>query len=356
MRVVVWALLALLALTVLPVVVLVFAGLIRRFQIARRGRELRRLGFVGSSPSARETRSIWPRLGVGLAGLVALIIAAVLLPGGPLGRNLASTVVASLPAPAHALFIPPGANPGSEHPVTEEPATTHGPGSSPATPASSPEPVSPVSTASDPGGNSRAPSTVSALPTSATAIQLEWASVSGAAGYHVERSTDSVNWSVVASPSAEQTRFTDGKLSSGTTYYYRVAAVVDGDDVYRSDVVSATTIVETPAAPVWVSASSSATSVELVWSDVDGELGYQIERSPDGASDDWTPIGNTGQGVTSYTNTGLASSTTYYYRVVAVTSDGVSSPPSTTLAITTDPAGLPTSEPNAAQSDPLNSP
>jgi len=99
-RVVVWALLALLALTVLPVVVLVFAGLIRRFQIWRTSRELQRMGFVGSSG---ETRSIWPRLGVGLAGMVALIIAAGLLPGGPLGRNLASTVVAALPAPTHAL-------------------------------------------------------------------------------------------------------------------------------------------------------------------------------------------------------------------------------------------------------------
>ena len=51
-----------------------------------------------------------------------------------------------------------------------------------------------------------------------------------------------------------------------------------------------------------------------------GELGYQIERSPDGTSG-WTEIGTTGQGVTSYTDTGLTSATTYYYRVFAVTSD-----------------------------------
>ena len=353
MRVVVWALLALLALTVLPVVVLVLAGLIRRFQIWRTRRELQRMGFVGSSPAESETRSVWPRLGVGLAGLMALIIAGVLLPGGPLGRNLASTVVAALPAPTHAPFIPAGTNPGSEHPSSTEPATTHGAGSSPATPASSAAPASSASTAEGAGGDSGAPSTVSALPASASAIQLQWASVTGASRYHVERSTDNVNWSIVASPSAEQTRFTDGKLSSGTTYYYRVAAVVGGDDVYRSDVVSATTIVDTPAAPVWVSASSSATSVELVWSDVGGELWYGIERSPDGTSG-WTQIGTTGQGVNSYTDTGLASATTYYYRVVAVTSDGGSSPPSTTLPITTDPAGLPTPQPNAVQSDAVN--
>ena len=354
MRVVVWALLALLALTVLPVVVLVFAGLIRRFQIARTSRALQRMGFVGSSPSASETRSIWPRLGVGLAGVLALVVAAAWLPGGPLGRNLASTVVSSLPAPTHAPFIPTVTNPGSEHPSSEEPTTTGGAGSSPASPASAPSPDSSESQGSGAGGDGGAPSAVTALPASATAINLDWESVSGAAGYDVERSTDSVHWSVV-SADGKQTRFTDMKLRSGTTYFYRVAAHVDGDDVVLSDVVSATTTGVTPAAPVLLSATGSATSVDLEWSDVDGESGYRIERSPDGASG-WAGIGTTGQGVTSYSDDGLASATTYYYRVVAITSDGGSSDPSTALPATTDASGPSTSDANAAQPSALNSP
>jgi hypothetical protein len=347
-RVVVWALLALLALTVLPVVVLVFAGLIRRFQIARTSRELQRMGFVGNYPSERETRSIWPRLGVGLAGLVALIIAAVLLPGGPLGRNLASTVVASLPTPTHAPVVPSATNSGSEHASSEKPATTHGDGRSPETTASSSSSAAPESPAAHEGGDGGAPSTVSALPASATAIQLDWESVSGAASYHVERSTDHEHWKVVSQP-VTQTSFTDADLSPGTTYFYRVAALVDGDDVYRSDVVSATTV-GTSAVPVLLSATGSATSVDLAWSDVDGELGYWIQRSPDGSSG-WSEIGTTGQGVTSYTDTGLAFGTTYYYRVVAMTSDGGSSDPSNALPATTGPDGPATSGPNAAQPD-----
>ncbi len=355
MRVVVLALLALLALTVLPVVVLVFAGLIRRFQIAWRRRELQRMGFVGSSPSARETRSIWPRLGVGLAGLAALVIAMSLLPGGPLGRTLAATIVSSLPAPTHAPFIPAEANQGSDHPASEEPVTTHGGGSSPASPTSAASSASSEPPAAHSGGDGGAPSTVTALPASATAIHLEWESVSGAAGYDVERSTDSVHWSVV-SKGGTQTRFTDLKLSSGTTYFYRVAAHIDGDDVV-SDVVSATTTGVTPAAPVLLSATGSATSVDLAWSDVDGESGYQIERSPDGTS--WAQLGTTGQGVTSYVDNGLASATTYYYRVVAMTSDGGSSDPSAALpATTTDASGPSTSDANAnaVQSDALTGP
>jgi fibronectin type 3 domain-containing protein len=193
---------------------------------------------------------------------------------------------------------------------------------------------------------------VSALPTSATAIQLQWAPVSGAASYHVERSTDNVNWKKV-SPSGKQTRYTDSKLLPGTTYYYRVAALVDGADVYRSDVVSATTV--GTAAPVLLSATGSATSVDLAWSDVDGESGYQIERSPDGTNG-WSTIGTQGIGVTSYTDTGLQFATTYYYRVVAMTSDGGSSVPSNPLFATTDAGVPPTSAPNAAQSDALNGP
>ncbi len=331
MRVIVWALLGMLALIVVPLCALLIVGLIRRFQIARTRRELARMGFVGSVP--RETRRLWPLVEAGLIGVVALIIATLVLPGPPASRMLASTDASPLSsAPTHTPAVPPTTTPGSAHTPSDQPAATHGPGSSPASPATS------VLPAAARGSDAGAPSTVTARSTSATAIQLLWARVTGAAGYHVERSTDTVTWDVVASTTGDQTQYTDAALASGTTYYYRVAAVA-GEDVSRSDVVSATTTVETPAAPVLVSATGSATSVDLAWSDVEGELSYQIERSPDGTSG-WTAIGTTGQDVTSYSDTGLAATTTYYYRVVAVTSDGGSSAPSGVLSATTGPGDL----------------
>jgi titin len=127
-------------------------------------------------------------------------------------------------------------------------------------------------------------------------------------------------------------------------------AFVDGQDASTSDVVSATTTVDTSTAPVLTPPTVSPTSIELEWSDVDGDLGYRIERSPDGTSG-WTGIGTTGQDRTMYTDTGLASATTYYYRVVALTSDG-ESPPSSVLSATTDPDGSSTSVPNP---DPVRS-
>jgi hypothetical protein len=319
-----------LALIVVPIVALLIVGLIRRFQIVRTRRELARMGFVGSAP--RETRRLWPLVEAGLIGVVALIVATLVLPGPPAARMLAGDGSPFSGAPTHGSVIPPSTNPVSAHTSSDQPATTHGDGSPPASPATS---VSPAAAA---GSDAGAPSTVTARSTSATAIQLQWAPVTGAAGYHVERSTDTLTWDVVASTTSDQTRYTDGALASGTTYYYRVAAV-NGEAVSRSDVVSATTTVDTPDAPVLLSAIASATSVDLAWSDVAGELSYQIQRSPDGING-WTDIGTTGQDVTTYTDTGLAATTTYYYRVVAVTSDGGVSAPSGVLPATTGPGDL----------------
>ena len=336
-RVIVWVGIGILAVIVLLIGVLAFIGLIRRLQIARTRRELERMGYVVSVPYAPETRPIWPRLVAGFAALFALIVTTSVLTATPSVRTDASSAGSSFQdEPSHATVVPPGTNPGSEHPASQHPTTSQGVASPQASAASSASP------AADAGSDAGAPSAVTALPTSATAIRLEWAPVSDAAGYDIERSTDTVAWNAVASTDGGRTQYTDVGLSSGTTYYYRVVAFVEGQDASTSDVVSATTTVDTSTAPVLISATGSATSIDLEWSDVDGELGYRIERSPDGTSG-WTGIGTTGQGVTSYTDAGLASATTYYYRVVAVTSDG-ESPPSTVQSATTDPDVPSTSE------------
>src|SRR4029078_3732849 len=102
--------------------------------------------------------------------------------------------------------------------------------------------------------------------------------------YDIERSPDTVALSPVASTSGAHTAYTDDALASGTTYYYRVVAFVDGQAASRSDAVSAGNTVVASTPPIFIAATGSATSIELQWSDLEGTLGFLIERSPDGVT------------------------------------------------------------------------
>ncbi|HMN11822.1 MAG TPA: putative glycoside hydrolase [Bellilinea sp.] len=79
-----------------------------------------------------------------------------------------------------------------------------------------------------------------------------------------------------------------------------------------------------PAAPTGLSATASGTDqVDLAWTDnATNETGFTIERSTDGAT--WAQIAVTAADAESYSDTGLASNTTYYYRVRAVNASGYS--------------------------------
>ena len=74
--------------------------------------------------------------------------------------------------------------------------------------------------------------------------------------------------------------------------------------------------------------------VTLAWQyNSSSETGFRIERSPDGTTN-WTEIGTTGANVTTYQDAGLAPWTTYYYRVRAYSSAGIS-PYSSPISVTT---------------------
>ena len=72
-----------------------------------------------------------------------------------------------------------------------------------------------------------------------------------------------------------------------------------------------------PIAPTSLSATAvSDVEIDLTWSDNAGdEDGFTIERSLDQAT--WTSVGGVGANVTTYSDTGLAANTSYYYRVYA---------------------------------------
>jgi PKD repeat protein len=80
-----------------------------------------------------------------------------------------------------------------------------------------------------------------------------------------------------------------------------------------------------PVAPTDLQTSSPTSSaLTLSWQHPStDETSFDIERSPDGATN-WAQVASPGGGSSSYTNTGLSASTTYFYRIRARNSAGVS--------------------------------
>ncbi|MBE0646079.1 MAG: S8 family serine peptidase [Bacteroidetes bacterium] len=79
-----------------------------------------------------------------------------------------------------------------------------------------------------------------------------------------------------------------------------------------------------PTAPTSLTATAVSTSaINLSWADnSNDESGFYIERSSDGIT--FTQIASVGAGVSSYSNTGLGSSTQFYYQVRAWNAFGTS--------------------------------
>jgi hypothetical protein len=101
-------------------------------------------------------------------------------------------------------------------------------------------------------------------------------------------------------------------------------------------------VVGPPTAPSAVRASTASSSqLDILWADVATETGYRIERQDDELG--WRTVGTVGRNVTQFTDSGLSSGTTYFYRLFATNAQGDSPPSGVTSATTTvDPASPPT--------------
>jgi subtilisin family serine protease len=172
-----------------------------------------------------------------------------------------------------------------------------------------------------------APSSPSASFAPVAQIDLSWTDNSNnESGFRIERKIGAAgSYSPRATVGPNVTNYNDAGLTEATTYYYRMTAYnAQGDSMYSSE-VNATTL---PAAPSGLSATAASSSmIDLAWTDNSGgETGYKIMRKI-GAGGTYSQVGTVGANVTSYSNTGLSGSKTYYYHVMAynVTGDSAQS-------------------------------
>jgi hypothetical protein len=172
-----------------------------------------------------------------------------------------------------------------------------------------------------------APSNPSASFAPVAQINLSWTDNSNnESGFRIERKIGAAgSYNPLTTVGPNVTNYNDSGLTEATTYSYRMAAYnAQGDSMYSSE-VNATTL---PAAPSGLSATAASSSrIDLSWTDnSNGETGYKIERKI-GATGTYSQVGTVGANVTSYSNTGLSGSKTYYYHVMAynVTGDSAQS-------------------------------
>jgi len=168
-------------------------------------------------------------------------------------------------------------------------------------------------------GASVKPSTpvLSATVASFSQIDLSWTNVTNEVGYQVERSSDNVTFGNTVDKGVDVLSHSYTSLTSNTTYWFRVRAYTNNglDAVVYSDwstVISAKTSINAPGTPTLSLGTVAKTSISMSWNAVTGANNYEVWGNNSSYS---TLLQNSS--TTSYTNSGLTTSTTYYYRVRA---------------------------------------
>jgi fibronectin type 3 domain-containing protein len=195
-----------------------------------------------------------------------------------------------------------------------------------------------------------APTGLTATASSSSAIGLSWLAVTpptncSISSYTVYGGTTANPTTVIAS-GVTGTTYSNTGLTASTTYYYVVKAVdADGTSAASTQAsaeTSAPSCTAVPSAPTGLTATaSSSTAIGLSWGAVTPPANCSISSYTVYGGTTANPTAVIAGGVTgtTYSNTGLTASTTYYYIVKAVDADGTSAASAQASAETQPPTG-----------------
>lgn len=167
-----------------------------------------------------------------------------------------------------------------------------------------------------------APATPTGLAATAGvgSISLSWSASTNATGYTLKRSTTGAagSFALLASPTG--TSYVDSGLAGNTRYYYTVSARNDSGESAASDAVWASTPAGPPAAPAPTATAGDA-KVTLNWAAVTDAASYEVSRATS-ATGSFTALAS-GLTALTFTDTGLTNGSTYFYKVGARNTAGV---------------------------------
>ena len=165
-----------------------------------------------------------------------------------------------------------------------------------------------------------APGLTAQAEAGASRVTLTWGAVASAVRYELWGWWDAeTGWQRLDGGSLTGTTFTHSGLATGTTYYYAVRAVdANGAAGAWSEYASAT--LSALAAPA-LKAEAGAGRVKLTWDAVANAVRYELWGWWD-AETGWQRLDGGSLTGTTFTHSGLATGTTYYYAVRAVDANG----------------------------------
>jgi len=170
----------------------------------------------------------------------------------------------------------------------------------------------------DPPAN--APANVVATPLSSSTMQIGWTdNTANESGFRVEQASSANGpWSAAATTAANVLSVTL-TVPTDQRLCYRVIAFNANGESPPSTVDCDATL----AAPTNLVATAASDGIDISWADNSSwEFGYQLEISTDGAT--FTDFQRLRANTTSFHHTGVQPTTTYWYRVRATRSGGLS--------------------------------
>jgi autotransporter-associated beta strand protein len=181
-----------------------------------------------------------------------------------------------------------------------------------------------------------APANLSAQALSGSAVELNWTdstvSPNFATSYAIEESTDGKNFVTVAHAVQESTSYTVTGLNQNTTYYFEIVGSNSAGSSGPSNVATATTTNQsgqTPTAPQGLGATpASGSEVYLTWTNTAAnETGFVLTRATNSLFSQNVVTEALASAPYYYTDgaPGLSPGNTYFYRLQATNSAGLSS-------------------------------